>query len=85
MSKYSFTVNTYKYIFENWIVVFGNALFEIDKNSDCIKRQEFKDSGTDLNSCATFRRGNHIYFLLHTPILYRIKTDTKSIDLINFI
>ena len=84
-SKYSFTASSYKYIFENWIVVFGNALFEIDENLNLIKRQDFKDPGTNLNSSATFRRGKNIYFLLYTPKLYRIKTDTKAIESINLI
>ena len=72
-SKYNFTANSYKYISENWIVEFGNALFEIDENLNLIRRQNFKYAGTNLNSSATWRRGNNIYFLLHPSKLYRIK------------
>ena len=84
-SKYRFTASTYKYIFENWIVVFGDALFEIDENSNLVKKQEFKDSSNSLNSYGYFKRGNNIYFILNGPKLYRIKTVTKSIESINFI
>ena len=83
--KYNFSTNKYKYIFENWIVSFQNALFEIDENLNLIKRQEFKDSGLWLNHTGKYKRANNLYFLLGGPKLYRIKTDTKVIELINFI
>ena len=85
ISKYILTANEYKYIFENWIVEFGKGLYEIEENSNLTKRQEFKDSGNGLNSSATFRRGNYIYFITYGPKLYRIKTETKTIESINFI
>ena len=84
-TKFSFTTNTMKFIFENWIVVFGKGLYQIDYDSKLIKKQEFNDQGDFLNSSANFRRGNNIYFLVHGPKLYRIKTDSGSIEQINFV
>ena len=55
-SKYRFIGTNFKYIFENWIVVFGNSLFEIDENLNLIKRQEFKETGTHLNSSQHSKR-----------------------------
>ena len=36
--------------------MFGNSLFEIDENLNLIKRQEFKETGTHLNSSQHSKR-----------------------------
>ena len=84
-SKYSFTANSWKYLFENWIVVPGNALFEIDENLNIVKRQEFKDSGTNMSSSATFSKGDYLYFTFNTHKIYRINRERKTIESISFI
>ena len=83
-SKYPFKAKTYKYLFENWVVCFEDHLYEIEKNGDLIKRQSIKKiEGDSLNSSCGFRRGKNIYFVLNTPELYCIKTDTKTIECIS--
>ena len=83
-SKDNFTADSWKYIFGNWIVVFGNALFEIDKDFNFVKRQECKDSGSGLNSCASFIRGDYLYFTLYTQKIYRINRERKIIESFDF-
>ena len=82
-TKYSFNLNSYKFLFQNWVVCFGNSLYEIDDNQNLIARQQFNDSGMNLNSSASFRRGKSIYFIVQGPKLYRINTEKKLIELVN--
>ncbi len=63
----------------------GNALFQIDENLNIVKRQEFKDSGTNMSSSATFSKGDYLYFTFNTHKIYRINRERKTIESISFI
>jgi hypothetical protein len=75
--------NVYKYLIEKFLVCFGNCLYEINETGNLIKRQSLGDSGSYLNSSAYFKRGINLYFITYGPKLYRINTESKTIELVN--
>ena len=77
-----FAENRDKYIFENWIVCFGDYLYEINEDHNLIKRSPLKGSCNGINSCCSFKRGASIYFLTSSYDLYSIRTDSKTVDFI---
>ena len=85
ITKFSFKQTAFKFLVENWVVCFGDCLYEIDVDENLIARQKFSDVGGNFNSNASFRRGRNIYFALTGPKLYRINTEMKLVELVNII
>ena len=84
-SKYVFLSHSEKYLFENWVVCIGTFLYEIDEEGNLIKRVSVGFDFDCLNSSGYFKRGNSIYFVTSKSQIYRIKTDLKTLELINYI
>ena len=84
-SDYLLANNKYKFIFKNWVVCFGEFLYFIDRNQKLLKKQILIDSGASLNSSCPFIRNKYIYFVLHGPKLYRICTESHSIEQISIV
>ena len=82
-SDYVFLSQSGKYLFENWVVWNGNFLYEIDQDENLIKRAKVGHDFDCLNSYGCFKRGKSIYFITSKFEIYRIKTDLKTLEVIN--
>jgi hypothetical protein len=82
LCKYLLSANAHKYLIENWIVCFGNFLYEIDTQENLVVRESILSQGNWLNSSAWFKRGKFIYFVVTDHGLYRINCESKTIQLV---
>jgi hypothetical protein len=79
----NFTGESYKYIFENWIVVFGGYLYYTKDFKVAEQRHKVDESGNNLTIFSSFKRDKFIYFIISNNIFYRINTTTGSLEKVN--
>ena len=82
-TNYCFNSHSYNFVFKNWIVCFGNSLFEIEEGGNLIERQKIIEEGGFLNSNCSYIRQKYIYFILIGRKVYRINIESKSLESIN--
>ena len=80
ISNYTFSSDSFKFIFENWILCFQDYLYKIDENGYLIQKQKIYFPLVQLNSSACFRRKEFIYFVTYGPVLYRIDIKLGTIQ-----
>ena len=67
-----------KYLHENWVVSFGDSLYEI-KNDKLIKYHDLTIDQNQLALNGGFRKGKFIYFVTFDQVIYRIDTQKKVV------
>ena len=80
--------NSFKYIFENWVLAQDNKLYEITKSSGT--RNYFLHpntiwKGSSLLLSGFFKRKAYIYFITSNQELMRINKKQKKIELVKFV
>ena len=82
-SIFKLTPNSYKPLFENWIVTSGGDLYEFS-NGNFSKCQSHSHAFDHITSSSSFRRDHFIYFMPMNLKLLRINTTTKSLESVTY-
>jgi hypothetical protein len=77
---FDFKANTSKYIFENWIIVRKDFLYEIIDENNYQRRSKVDYPLEDLSNYCGYRRGVYIYFAQYDGEIFRIDTENKIVN-----
>lgn len=78
-----FDKGTYRYLFDNWLISVNEGLYEI-QGSTIVKHQMVKNLTNVLKIFSSFRQKIFIYFIDSNLKLYRINTEKKIVELVNY-
>ena len=81
--EHKFEPNSFKYLFENWLLVAGNLLYKIEINGqkrDFFGYHKANWSGAALFLSGSLRKGIFIYFLTANTEVFRINTEIGKFE-----